>query len=152
MLKREIQNSVVAGIDKSKPFVIETDASDFAIAATLNQEGRPVAFLSRGLNRSELNHSSVEKEAYSIVESIRHWGHFLIGKHFTLITDQNSVRFMFDKTRSSELGCYNFDIKYQPGGDNVPADSFTRLYWTAVSADNIYKLFHMVGIHLCWGW
>ena len=152
LLKREIESSVVAGIDESKAFVIETDASDFAIAATLNQEGRPVAFFSRGLNRSELNHSSVEKEAYSIVESIRHWGHYLVGKHFTLVTDQNSVRFMFDKTRSSkiknekinrwriELGCYNFDIKYRPGGDNVPADSFTRLFCTAVSTENIYKL------------
>ena len=151
-LKQEIEHSVVAGIDESKPFVIETDASDFAIAATLNQDGRPVAFFSRGLNRNELGHSSVEKEACSIVESIRHWGHYLTGKHFTLITDQNSVRFMFDKTRSSkiknekinrwriELGCYNFDIKYRPGGDNIPADSFTRLFCTAVTIENLYKL------------
>ena len=144
--------SVVAGIDESKPFVTETDTSDFAIAATLNQDGRPVAFFSCGLNHNEFNHSSVEKEAYSIVESIHHWGHYRRGKHFTLITNQDSVRFMFDKTRSSkienrkinrwfiELGCYNFGIKYRPGGDSVPADFFTRLFCNAVTAENLYKL------------
>ena len=82
---------MVTGIDESKPFVIETDASDFAIAATLKQDGRQVAFFSLGLNHNELGHSSVEKEPCSIVGSIRHWGHYLTGKHFTLITDQNSV-------------------------------------------------------------
>ena len=102
-LKQEIEHSVVAGIDEPRSFVIKTDASDFAIAATRNQVGRPVAFFSRGRNRNELGHSSVQKEACSTVESIRHWGHYLTSKQFTLIMDQNSVRFMFDKTRSSKF-------------------------------------------------
>ena len=152
LLKKEIEHSVVAAVDETKPFVVETDASDLAIAATLNQEGRPVAFFSRSLSRNEINHSSVEKEACSIVEAIRHWRHYLTGKHFTLVTDQNSVRYMFDKKRQSkiknekinrwrvELGCYNFDIQYRPGEENVPADSFSRLFCSAISTDRLYKL------------
>lgn len=151
-LKEDIENSVVCAIDDNLPFVVETDASDFAIAATLNQEGRPVAFFSRILQKSELNHPSVEKEAYSIVESIRYWKHYLTGKHFTLITDQKSVSFMFDAKLSGkikndkiqrwriELACYNFDIKYRPGGENVPADSFTRLQCSSVSSDKLLDL------------
>ena len=53
LLKLEIANSVVAAIDESVPFVIETDASEHTIAAQLLQIGKPVVFFSRTLNTSE---------------------------------------------------------------------------------------------------
>ena len=41
-----------------------------------------------------LNHNGrpMEKEAAAIVESIRKWKHYLTGKHFILITDQQLWR------------------------------------------------------------
>ena len=33
-------------VDESEPFEVQTDASEVAIAATLNQNGGPVAFFS----------------------------------------------------------------------------------------------------------
>ena len=58
---------------------METDASDFCIAASLNQNGRPVAFFSRTLNPHEIKHHPVEKEAAAIVESVGSWRHFFTG-------------------------------------------------------------------------
>ena len=122
----------------SEVLVLESDASDFALSACLNQSGKPVAFFSRTLKAHERKHAAVEKEACAIVEACRKWRHFLTGKRFLLITDQEAVSYMFDKANRGkikntkiqrwrvELSCFDFDIKYRPGPDNVTADCLTR--------------------------
>ena len=137
-LKKDIADSVVCAIDENVSFTVETDASHSAIAATLNQAGRPVAFFSRTLRGAELKHASVEKEAQAVIEAVRFWRVFLTGRHFTLVTDQQSVSFMFDTKRKGkiknekimrwrmELLCYYFDIVYKPGVENIPPDTFSR--------------------------
>lgn len=42
ILKKEIASAAMSSIDESSPCTIQTDASDFAIAATLSQDGKPV--------------------------------------------------------------------------------------------------------------
>ena len=68
LLKSELAEVSLGIIDENILFVVETDASNFALSATLNQNNRPVAFFSRTLHKPELNHSSVEKEASAIVQ------------------------------------------------------------------------------------
>ena len=85
-----------------------------------------MAFISRTLQWSELNRPAVEKEATAIIEAIRKCNHLLSRQHFTIVTDQRSVSFMFDnpkrtKVRNSkiqtwriELAEFSYDIKYCP--------------------------------------
>ena len=42
LLTCDIEDSVICSVDESLPFQVETDASEFAIAATLSQNSRPV--------------------------------------------------------------------------------------------------------------
>ena len=147
-LKRDIEESVVNAIDESIPFEVETDASESAIAATLNQAGRPVAFFSRTLQGSETRHASVEKEAQAIIETVRHWRHYLTGKHFILKTDQQAVSYMFYKRKNSkikndkimrwrmELSCFDFDIVYRPGKENISPDTFSRSYCSSTGTSH----------------
>lgn len=151
-LKNEVAKATIAAIQDDVPFKVETDASEFAIAATLSQAGRPVAFFSRTLNKSEQQHSSIEKEAYAIVESLRHWRHYLIGRYFEVITDQRSVSFMFNQQHSSkiknekiirwrlELACFQFDIIYRPGRENVSADALSRITAAVTSSTDLNAL------------
>lgn len=138
-LKTDVAKSALIAIDDKQNLVVETDASEYAIAATLSQNGRPVAFFSRSLNDFERRQSSIEKEASAIVEALRKWRHYLIARHFVLITDQRSVSFMFNQRHSSkiknekierwrlELSCYRFDIIYRPGEQNLAADALSRI-------------------------
>ena len=151
-LKKTIEESFVTAIDESIPFDVETDASDVALAATLSQNGKPVAFFSRTLQGSELKHASIEKEMQAIIESVRHWKHFLTGRHFTLTNDQKSVSYMFDQRHKGkikndkimrwglELSCFSFKINYRPGKDNIPPDTLSRATCAAATEESLYKL------------
>ena len=86
-MKNKLADATLQPIDEAVPFIVETEASTFTIAAILNQNGKPVVFHARTFSTSEQRHSIVEKEAYAVVEALRKWKHLLLGKHFTLITD-----------------------------------------------------------------
>ena len=47
LLKQELESAALHSINERKAFVVECDASEVAVCATLNQGGRPVAFMSR---------------------------------------------------------------------------------------------------------
>ena len=128
LLKKDIENSVVGAIDETCSFQVETDASDHTLSATLNQKGRPVAFFSRTLTGPELRHSTVEKEAAAIVEAVRKWKHYLTGKHFKV------MRWRI------ELSMYDFDIIYQAGEENIPADALSRVKSMSLTLDKLYEL------------
>ena len=154
-LKEEIAAATLVTPVKGTQLEVETDASDYAIAATLNQAGRPVAFFSRTLDTSEQHHPAVEKEACAIVEAVAKWRHYLHGQHFKLITDQRSVAFLYDRKRTrtkikndkiqrwcTELSPYSYDIVYRPGPENKGADIFSRFVCSAMlcSADMLKQL------------
>lgn len=55
------------------------------------QENQPVAYFSEALKGSALHLSTYEKEMIAIVKSIRKWRPYLLGKAFTVQTDQRSL-------------------------------------------------------------
>ena len=132
--------------------VLDGDALDVAILATLNQGGRPVAFMSRTLHGSELHYPAVEKEATAIIEAVRKWTHFLSRQHFTLVTDQRSVSFMLDnrkcpKIKNNKIQCwrlelasYSYNISYRPGKENAAADSLTRGFCSSMSISSLAEI------------
>ena len=114
-LKTLLKGASLGSIDESIPFVVECDASDDSIAATLNQQGRPVAFMSRRLSKSEKHYPAVEKEATAIIESVRRWSYLLASRHFKIITDQGSVAYMFDsrrrtKIKNDKIQCWRLEL------------------------------------------
>ncbi|KAH9251666.1 hypothetical protein BASA81_010433 [Batrachochytrium salamandrivorans] len=89
--------------DDSRPFILETDASDYAISGVLSQYDdsntlRPIAFYARQMNSAEQNYEIYDKELLAVVESFKHWRHFLQGglHPVTVLCDHKNLEYFHD--------------------------------------------------------
>ncbi|KAF8826377.1 hypothetical protein HHX47_DHR5000216 [Lentinula edodes] len=75
---------ILAHWKPNRPIIMETDTSDYTIAAilsiqTVDGEIHPLAFLSRTLHAAELNYDTHDKELLAIFEAFKAWRHYLEG-------------------------------------------------------------------------
>ena len=108
-MKNKLCQTTLRFINEDLPFKVETDALDFAVAVTLNQNSNSVPFYGRTLSLLLKKASSVEKDTYAIIEALQKWKHLLIGKHSNLVTGQHSVSFMLDLKHSSKIKTIKFN-------------------------------------------
>ncbi|KAK8934390.1 hypothetical protein KSP39_PZI015066 [Platanthera zijinensis] len=135
-LKRAMTSTPVLALpDFTKEFVLETDASEVGIGAVLMQEGRPLAFYSKALAPRTLGLSTYEKEMLAIIHAVAVWRPYLLGRHFTIRTDHQSLKHFLDQRISSPLQqkwvtkllSYDYEISYRSDKENVVADALSRL-------------------------
>jgi hypothetical protein len=120
-------------------YIVHTDASDFGVGATLEQanEGGNVsviAYHSRRLSEPERNYSTYDRELLAVVDALRTWRHYLLGRQFRLITDHQTLQFWHSKgvLRRREarwlelLSEFDFTIVARPGVNNGAADALSR--------------------------
>ena len=133
---------VLAYLDNSKPFILETDVSLKGLGTVLSQKGddnetRVIAYASRSLRPSEKSmrdYSSAKIELMALKWSIcDKFKDYLLGSKFTVFTDNNPLCYI----KSSKLGAaqicwlrklalYNFDIIYCTGKSNLVADALSH--------------------------
>ncbi len=68
-----IADALAAYPDNNKQFKVYTDASDFQLGTCIIiiQEGRPVAYFSHKLKKSQQNYTTLEKIILSIVATLK---------------------------------------------------------------------------------
>jgi len=120
--------------DFTQEFTIKTDASQFGIGVVLSQQGRPIAFLCQALAPRSQMKAAYERELMAIVFAVQKWRHYLLGRHFKILTDHRSLKFLTkqrlwgdDQIKwTSKLIGLDFEIRYQPGFENKATDALSR--------------------------
>ena len=83
---------VLAYYDVKKETTIQCDTSKNAVGAVLLHEGRPVAYASRKLRKSELNWAPIEKEMLAIVFSAHKFREYILGKATLVKTNDQPLK------------------------------------------------------------
>ena len=126
--------------DFSKPFVLDTDASDTGIGAVLSQTQdngteRVIAYASRVLSKPERRYCVTRKELLAVVAFVKHFRPYLLGRSFVLRTDHGSLSWLWNFRNPEgqlarwleQLQEYDFSIVHRRGRKHGNADALSRM-------------------------
>ena len=139
-LKSALSTKPVLAIPNQKgEFILDCDASDYAIGGELSQiqDGveRVIGYCSFALSSEQTRYCTTRKELLAIIRCTKQYKHHLIGRKFTVRTDHNSLTWLcrFKEPQGQlarwieELSQYNMVLQHRPGHKHVNADELSRL-------------------------
>jgi len=127
--------------DIDKEFRVEADASNFATGGVLSvkcEDGkwRPVAYISKSLNKTEQNYEIHDKEMLAVIHCLEAWRHFLEGSQskFEVWTDHKNLEYFMSNQKLNcrqarwalYLSRFDFVLKHISGSKIGKADGLSR--------------------------
>lgn len=142
VLKEKLTSAPILGYaDFTRPFIVETDASNQGLGAVLYQQQRGkkrvIAYASRRLRhaeRNDRNYSSMKLELLALKWAVSEkFRGYLLGSKFTVLTDNNPLCHLstarlgaLEQRWMAQLAVFDFDVQYRPGRSNKAADALSR--------------------------
>lgn len=127
--------------DISKEHVLQTDASETAVAGTLLQREadgtlHPAFYVSKKLLPREIRYTVTEREALAVVWSLTKLYRYLYGRHFEILSDHEALVLLNSPKLSSSprvarwqlfLQSFDFTLRFVEGTQNGLADYLSRM-------------------------
>jgi len=139
--ERFTKEPVLTVLDLDKKLRVEVDISDYAMGKVLSMEGedgkwRPVAFLSKLLNKTERNYEIHDKEMLAIIRGLEAWRHLLERAQFKfeIWTDHKNLEYFMKVQKLNRrqarwalyLSRFDFTLKHVLGTRMGKADGLSR--------------------------
>jgi transposase InsO family protein len=151
-----IADPVMQAPDHTRPFIVHTDASDLACGAVLSQldpatsTERVICYYSHRFSEAESKWPAHERELFAVVQALKEWRHHLLGREFTLFTDNAAVSYVLKQKVLTPkqarwvqtLAEYEFNLVHKPGKLNVVADALSRRQDYEVREEVTAKVMH----------
>ena len=130
---------VLALPNQNDSFILDTDASDYAIGAELIQvqggKEKVIAYGSFALTKEQRRYCVTRKELLAVVRFTRQFRHYLLGKPFVVRTDHSSLRWLMNFREPQgqlarwleELSQYNMVLQHRAGREHLNADALSRV-------------------------
>jgi len=156
--ERFTKEPVLAAPDIDKKIRIEVDASDYATGGVLSMEcedrlWRPVAFLSKSLNKTERNYEIHDKEMLAIIRGLEAWRHLLEGAQtkFEIWMDHKNLEYFMKVQKLNRrqarwalyLSRFDFTLKHVAGAKMGKVDGLSRRadWKVGIDKDNENQIF-----------
>ena len=132
---------VLVTLDFDREMRVEVDASDFATGGVLSmkcedKKWRPVAYISKSLNKAERNYEIHDKEMLAIIWCLETWRNFLeeAKDQFEIWTDHKNLKYFMKAQKLNQrqvrqslyLSRFNFALKHVAGKSMKRTDSLSR--------------------------
>jgi hypothetical protein len=126
-------------------FYLDSDASEFALGAVLSQiqngSEMVIAYAPRALSKAERNYDVTKKELLGVVNGLKSFKQYLMGRHFVLRTDHAALQWL---RRTPEpmaqlarwltfIELFDFDVQHRAGIRHGNADGLSRI---PIATDN----------------
>ena len=130
------QTPVLRYYDASEDLVIQCDASKIGVGCALLQNGRPVAYASRTLSKTESNYAPIERECLAIVFACKRFDQYAAGRPVVVESDHKPLEEIFKKPITTaplrlqrmrmSLQRYDITVRYRKGAHMHIADLLSR--------------------------
>ena len=125
---------VLALPDFTIEFTMESDASNSRIGVVLTHEGNPVAYFNKAFSRKHQTLSVYDKEMMAILVAMKKWSSYLVGLHFKIKTDHQSLKFLLDQKSSTptqhqwilKMMGFDYEVVYRKRTFNEATDALSR--------------------------
>ena len=138
-LKQRLASAPILAMSKDDgKFILDVDASEFAVGAVLQQEQdgllRVIGYSSKSFNTHEKNYCITRKELAAIIFGLSQYRQYLLGRAFAIRTDHAALTYLL--TAKTPIGQqarwldfmseFNFEIIHRAGISHINADSLSR--------------------------
>jgi hypothetical protein len=124
--------------DPKLQLVLQSDASETGLGATIMQENQPIAYASRALTYTETRYAQMEKELLSIIFGLERFHQYTYGRTVQVRSDHKPLESILKKPLHAapkrlqrmllQLQKYDIRLQYTPGKEIYIADTLSRAY------------------------